>query len=248
MSFNNIFNKKIAMTLLVILIIFSIGFFLRVESLNLSGIPDNEKSFYLDQNGLPYMYELDSYYNYRLTENYINHGYLGDTLINGKNWDLHSFYPPGRSAEYPPLIVYVAALFYKFLNIFANVSLMVSCFWLPAVIGPLSGVIAYLLVRRFTNDYGAVAAGIFVVTAPFYFIRTFPGWFDTDMFIVLFPLLIMWFIAEGVYTKNTKKRVLFSILAAFSAFLFSYAWEGWAYVFYIAVFSFLIYIIVLNTA
>jgi dolichyl-diphosphooligosaccharide--protein glycosyltransferase len=69
MSFNNIFNKKTARTLLIILIIFSIGFFLRVESVNLSGIPDNEKSFYQDQNGLPYMYELDSYYNYRLTEN-----------------------------------------------------------------------------------------------------------------------------------------------------------------------------------
>jgi dolichyl-diphosphooligosaccharide--protein glycosyltransferase len=244
MSFNNIFNKRSALTLLIILIIFSIGFFLRIESVNLSGIPDNEKSFYEDQNGLPYMYELDSYYNYRLTENYINHGYLGDALIDGKNWDLHSSYPPGRSAEYPPLIVYTATLFYYLLNIFTSVPLIVSCFWMPAVIGPLAGVIAYLFVRRFTNDYAAIAAGIFIVTAPYYFIRTVPGWFDTDMFIILFPLLMIWFITEAVYTENAKMRVIFSILAAISVFLFSKAWEAWSFIFYFVIFSFLVYIVI----
>jgi len=239
----NLTKKGLIVKIFIILAIFLVGFILRVESVNLHGIPDSERDFYQDQNNLPYMYELDSYYHYRLTENYINHGYLGDIKVNGTNWDLHSFYPPGRSAEYPPLIVYVAALFYYILNIFADVPLMVSCFYLPAVLGPLSGVVAYLLVRRFTNDYGAVAAGIFVLTAPFYFIRTVPGWFDTDMFIVLFPLLIMWFIAEAVYTKNTEKRIFFTVLSSFSTFLFSYAWEGWAYVFYITVFSFLVYTI-----
>lgn len=237
-------RKEILKVSAVILAIFFIGFFLRLESVSMPGVADDEKAFYQDQNGLPYMYELDSYYNYRLTENYINHGYLGDILINGKNWDLHSYYPPGRSAEYPPLIVYVAVLFYYFLNTFGNVPLIISCFWLPAVMGSLSGVVAYLFVRRFTNDYGAFAAGIFIVTAPFYFIRTVPGWFDTDMFIVLFPLLIMWLVAEGVYTKNTKKRIFFAVSAAFAALIFSKAWEGWAYVFYIVVSSFLIYIIV----
>ncbi|MGB9938153.1 MAG: STT3 domain-containing protein [Methanobacterium sp.] len=243
MLLKTILNKKNAKILIFILIIFFIGFVIRVESINLSGIPDNEKTFYQDQNGIPYMYEPDSYYNYRLTENYIDHGYLGDVKVNGHDWDLHSLYPPGRLAEYPPLIVYLAALFYYILNIFANIPPIVSCFWLPAFIGPLSGVLAFLIVRRFSNDYGAVAAGIFVVTAPFYFIRTVPGWFDTDMFIVFFPLLIMWFIAEGVYTDNYKKRITLSVLAALSALLFSYAWEGWAYVFYIIVFSFLVYII-----
>ncbi len=236
-------KKQIIKSLLICLLIFSIGFVIRAESVDLPGVPANEKGFYQDDNGLPYMYELDSYYNYRLTQNFINHGFFGDILINGKNWDLHSSYPPGQSVEYPPLLIYLAAWFYYFLNLFGNVPLLVSCFWLPAIIGPLSGIVAYLLVRKFTNEYGAFAAGILVVTTPFYFIRTLPGWFDTDMFVLLFSLLIMLFISEGVYTTSIKKRTIFSLFAAFSAFIYFKSWAGWSYVFYIVLISFFVYFI-----
>ena len=226
-------------------IIFATGFILRVESVNLTGIPASEQDYYHDQNGIPYMYEFDSYYNYRLTENYLDHGYLGDVKIAGKNWDLHSYYPPGRSAEYPPLIIYVATFFYKFVNIFSNVPLIVTCFWLSAIIGSFTGILAYLFVRRFSNEYGAFAAGILAVTVPFYFFRTVPGWFDTDMFNVLFPLLIMWFVVESVHTQNNNKKVLFTLLTVLSIFVFSMAWEGWIYTFYM-VLSVLVIYTVLN--
>ncbi|MEN6292036.1 MAG: STT3 domain-containing protein, partial [Methanobacterium sp.] len=234
------FKKKIATTIAIIILIFLVGFILRVETTGLSGIPNDEKTFYEDQNGLPYMYELDSYYNYRMTQDYLDHGYLGDTIINSTEWDLHSYYPPGRSAEYPPLIAYLAALSYKFANIFANMPLIVVCFWLPAFIAPLSGVIAYLFTRKYTNEYGAIVAGIFAVTSPLLLSRTVPGWFDTDMFNVLFPLLVTWLFFEAIDNRNNlQKGAIISIIAAFSMFLFSIAWEGWQYIFYIIIlFSF----------
>lgn len=120
-------KKEILKVSAIILVIFLIGFFLRVESTSMPGIPDNEKAFYQDQNGLPYMYEIDSYYNYRLTKNYLDHGYIGDTIINGQKWDLHSYYPPGVPLDYPPLIVYITAFIYKLMNLFANVPLIVVC-------------------------------------------------------------------------------------------------------------------------
>jgi len=224
-------------------ILFATGFILRVESVNLTGLPASEQAYYHDQNDLPYMYDADCYYNYRLTKNYLDHGYLGDVKINGINWDLHSYYPPGRSAEYTPLLIYLAAAFYKFMNIFSNVPLIVTCFWLPAIVGPISGLVAYFFLRRFTNEYGAVFAGILTVTIPFYFFRTVPGWFDTDMFNVFFPLLIIWFIVEAFSTQNPKKSMMFVILAAFSTAIFSMAWMGWFYVFYIVAISFLIYLV-----
>ena len=237
-------KKKIAATIAIIVLIFLVGFILRVETTSLSGIPSNEKAFYEDQNGLPYMYELDSYYNYRMTQDYLDHGYLGDTIINNTEWDLHSYYPPGRSAEYPPLITYLAVLFYKFANIFANIPLIVVCFWLSAFIGPLSGVIAYLFTRKYTNEYGAVAAGIFAVTSPLLLSRTVPGWFDTDMFNVLFPILITWLFFEAFDNKNNlQKGSIISVIAAFSMFLFSIAWEGWQYIFFIIILFSLIYIL-----
>ena len=203
-----------------------------MESIHLNGVPANENDYYQNQNGLPYMYELDSYYNYRLTENYLDHGYLGDTIINGTEWDLHSYYP-GVPLDYPPLIVYITAFIYKFVNLFSQIPLLTVCFWLPVFIGPLCGIPAYFFVSRHTNEYGGLIAGILAVTIPFYAIRSFPGWFDTDIFNIIFPILIIWFFIESFQVKNTKLKISFAFLSAFSMFLFATAWNGYQYLFYI---------------
>ena len=237
-------KRETAIGVFIILLIFSMGFFLRVESTYLNGVPSDKKALYEGSDGLPYMYELDSYYNYRLTRNFLDHGYIGDTHLDGREWDLHSYYPPGVPMNYPPLIVYMAAFFYKIINLFVSMPLLSVCFWIPAFIGPLSGVIAFLFVRRFTNVYGAAAAGILTVTAPFYLIRTVPGWFDTDMFNVIFPLLVTWLFIEAVDSRNNFRRgILIAFLASFSMFLFSMAWNGWQYFFYLIILFSLIYLI-----
>lgn len=79
--------------LIIIILLFLLVFSLRAEAVNLSTVPDQTKSFYQDNNGLPYFSEMDSYFNYRMTSDYLDHGYIGDTKINGTNWDLHSYYP-----------------------------------------------------------------------------------------------------------------------------------------------------------
>ncbi|MGB9978585.1 STT3 domain-containing protein [Methanobacterium sp.] len=236
-------KKDNLVKLSIILLIFLIGFTIRADSIHLQGIPDDQKAFYEDQNGIPYMYEFDSYYNYRLTENYLDHGYLGDTVINGTEWDLHSYYPPGVPLDYPPLISYLTVFIYNLVNIFSQIPLLTVCFWIPAFIGPIAGIVAYLFVRRFTNEYGAFMAGILTVTAPLYLIRTVPGWFDTDIFNIIFPLLIVWFFIEAVESKNNRMQILFTFLSAFSMFLFSMAWNGWQYLFYIITIFCIVYLI-----
>ena len=232
-------KRETIITISCILFIFILGFLIRLDYLYLPGTPDNEKPFFVGPNGLPYMIELDSYYHYRLTENFIEHGYLGDTIINGTEWDMHSYYPSGVPMDYPPLIIYLAAFIYYLINLFASIPLLTVIFWIPAFIAPLSGVVAFFLVRRFTNDFGAVAAGIFIVTAPFFAYRTVAGWFDTDMFNIFFPLLItLLFFITVDNRSNLRKGLLFAVLSAFSMFIYSLAWNGWQYMFYfIMVFS-----------
>ncbi|MCE5214149.1 MAG: dolichyl-diphosphooligosaccharide--protein glycosyltransferase subunit STT3 [Methanobacterium sp.] len=236
-------KKELLVMIIIILIIFSLGFLLRFQSVNLTGIPSDDKAYYQDDNGLPYFYELDSYYNYRLTKNLLDHGYIGETLINGKQWDTLSYYPPGVPMDYPPLLPYLGALFYKIVNIFGSVPLLSTCFWLPALIGPLAGVVAYLFLRRFTNEYGAASAGLLMSLAPYYFIRTVPGWYDTDMFNMIFPLLVVWFFMEAVLSDNFRNRIGFVMLAAVFMVMFSLAWNGWQYYFYLLVIFSLIYFI-----
>ncbi len=236
-------KKEIIIKLLIILAIFTVGFLLRLDTIHLPGVSDDEKAFYEDQNGLPYMYEMDSYYNYRLTKNYLDHGYSGDTIINGQQWDLHSYYPPGVPMDYPPLIVYLTAFVYGIINLFTSIPLLTVCFWLPAFIGPLCGIPAYFLISRITNDYGGAFAGILAVITPFYFTRSVPGWFDTDIFNILFPLFIVWFLFEAVQNKNKKLSMIYASLSAFSMFLFSIAWNGWQYLFYIITSFYAFYLI-----
>lgn len=231
----------------IISIIFLVGFTVRLNTTNLPHIPPEEQDFYRDEYGNPYMFEPDSYFNYRLTENYLNTGILGDSIIDGQDWDLKSYYPPGRSLnDYTPLIIYLAAFFYKFLNLFTTIPLMVVCFWIPAFIAPISGIIAYLIVKKFTNNWGSFIAGILTVTSPIYFLRTVPGWFDTNMFNILFPLLIIYFLFEAILSDNYRNGILFSALSAIFMIIYAFTWYGWFYLLYIIIFSFLIYFIAMK--
>jgi len=224
--------------LTIILIIFLTGFITRIETVELKGMNNTEN--FTDENSLPYMYEPDSYYHYRLAANILDHGHPGDKIINGTPWDLHSNYPPGRQVDYPPLLLWTSIIFYKFMNIFTPFSLIEACFWLSAIIGPLAGIVMFFLVRRYTSNLPALLSGVLLVLAPFYFFRTVPGFFDTDMFNILFPLLVVFFFCKATETKNYMPSLALSSL---SLALFSLAWNGWPYIFYIIILSSILYMI-----
>ena len=230
--------------LIIIILVFSLVFFLRIQSAYLPGVSEELKSNFQDQNGLPYFSEIDSYYNYRLTQDYLNHNYLGDLIVNSTSWDLHSYFPSGRPAVYPPLIVYITSFAYELANSFGNIPLNGVAIWVAPFIASLAVVPAYFFVKRITNDYGGIAAGILIGTAPAYFIHTFAGFFDTDMFNMLFPILIVGFFIMSIPAKNIKTRSIYVALSAVFLLVYSMAWEGWWYIFYLIVSTAIIYLLI----
>ena len=142
MNARKVFSKY--KPLIIIILLFLLVFSLRAEAANIPGVPSSMKAYYEDANGLPYYSEMDSYYNYRMTQDLLTNGHLGDAVINGTNWDLHSYYPSGRSADYPPLIAYVTAFAYKIANVFADVPLTQVAFWMGAFIASLCVIPAYM--------------------------------------------------------------------------------------------------------
>lgn len=230
--------------LIVVILLFLLVFSIRAEAASIPGVSGDLKAYYEDANGIPYFSEMDSYYNYRMTADFLANGHLGDIKVNGTDWDMHSYYPTGRSAEYPPLIVYLTTFAYKLLNVFANIPLTAVCFWMGAFIGSLCVIPAYIFIRRITNDYGGIVAALVAGLAPAYFAHTFAGFFDTDMFNVLLPILIVGFFFESVRAKNMKNRAIFAVLSAASLMIFSMAWEGWWYMFYLVIFATVVYLVV----
>ena len=221
---------KIAPFIIAILLVLAV-FAVRAETINLGGITNSsQKALYQDDSGMPYFTEIDSYYNYRLTENYLKNGQLGDTVVNGTSWDSLSTSPNGREVNYQPVIVILAALVYKFVNMFGSVSLTQVAFWLGPIIGSLAVLPAFYIVRRATgNTWGAIVAGVIAGAAPAYFSHTYGGFFDTDMFNVLLPLMIVVFLTESVYASKPLFKGLYAGIASLFLGLFALSWSGYTY-------------------
>ena len=237
-------NKKTILTIsksvIIILILLAVVFALRAPAADLNILPTGDlKAEYEDASGLPYFSEMDSYYNLRLTENFVDHGYVGDELVNDSSWDMHRNSPDGNQINYELGIVWVTSFLYNIANqFFGDYSVKEVAFWTGAIIASLAVIPAFIFARRLTNDLGAITATLIIVLAPNYFAHTFPGFFDTDMFYYIFPLFFIFFFMESLRSKNLLLKIVFAVLSIVSIGLFAQSWTG--YIFYIglmAIFS-----------
>lgn len=229
-------NKKTILTIsksvIIIIILLAVVFALRAPAADLNYFSADQKGEYIDANGLPYFSEMDSYYNLRLTENYITTGHIGDEVVNGSEMDMHRYAPDGQEINYELGIVYVTQFMYNLANSFGDYTVYEVAFWTGAFISCLCVIPAYIFARRLTNDYGAIVATVIIALAPNYFAHTFPGFFDTDMFYYIFSLFFIFFFMETLRAKHWALKIVFAIASIISIGLFSISWTG--YVFYVA--------------
>ncbi|SDA53658.1 STT3 domain-containing protein [Methanobrevibacter millerae] len=223
----------VAKSLIIILILLAVVFALRAPAADLNILPNEIKGDYVDSSGLPYFSEMDSYYNLRLTEDYVDHGFVGDeNLDDGTQKDLHRYAPDGNIINYELGIVYVTSFFNDMVNQFiGGHTVREVAFWTGAVVASLAVIPAFIFARRLTNDYGAIAATLIIVLAPNYFAHTFPGFFDTDMFYYIFSLFFIFFFVESIRTDNIILKIVYAFLSMVSIGLFSISWTG--YIFYV---------------
>ena len=221
---------------IIVLILLAVVFALKTPAADLhffDGDADG-KALYTDASGLPYFSEMDSYYNFRLTDNYVDHGHVGDELVNDTPWDNHRYAPDGNPVSYEMGIVYVTSWLHDMANNFLGWDMSVKevAFWAGAIISTLCVIPAFIFSRRLTNDYGAIVATLIIALAPNYFAHTFPGFFDTDMFYYIFSLFFVFFFVESIRSDNWIWKVVFAVLSVISIGLFSDQWTGW--IFYVA--------------
>lgn len=211
--------------ILCILIVMASAYLVRTPSCALSNIDPSIRDAYLDESGQPYLTDMDSYYHVRIVDEYIKYGHQGNAVDeDGKPWDLMSYYPKGRSAQYQPGIIWLTTAVWKVANIFKATDISRIEFSLSVYMAMISALIAYIAGCRMSGKAGGLVSGLLIGSAPFYTLRTIFGRFDTDMFVVIMNVLLILFFIEAISAKKNLMRILMVAGFVLTAILYAQCW------------------------
>ena len=208
------------------------------------------KSFFQDESGKNYMPDIDPYYWFRYVKNIVDYGHPGDILKDGKPFDNHQLAPIGRFVTPDMFHAYFLAYFYKVLHFFApDLTIMRSLFYYPVFVSALCVLLVFLIARKISGNIGGFFAGLIMAVNSAFLGRTLFGHADSDAWVVFFPLVVTWLFVATIDVENTVIIVLLALLAGFFSGLYTYAWNGWWYIFdflLATIFFTLLYLVLTN--
>ena len=200
--------------------------------IDIAQLSQQYKSNFQDEKGDTYLLAIDPYLWFSEARNVINHGHLGDKIIDGESYfSLRD----GRldkktSVQLHP---YIGAYLYKFLHLFnKDISLMRAIFLLPVIIIGLSIIPIFFIGKRIGGNVGGFFAAMFLALNGPLLSRTPAGFSDTDPYNILFPLMITWLFLEAYMTKNKNHSLLLSIGAGLFSGFYAATWSGWTHIFW----------------
>jgi len=171
-------------------------------------------SFLIRSQPADYGYELmefDPFFNFRATEYIVENGFTEYfTWNDDKSWYLPEDFPakPGRnvSATSQVMLHTTAAITYQIFG--GNSSLYDFTILFPAVIGSLTVIIIFGLVRVFAGTTaGLFASLLFAISLPI-ILRGTIGWFKSEPLGIFYALLGLYLFFSGIYSHN--KKIAFS--------------------------------------
>ena len=160
-------------------------------------------SFLIRSQNIDYGFELnefDPFFNFRATEYIVENGF-SEYL----NWhDTKSWYPNGRdvSATSQVMLHATAAITYQIFG--GNSSLYDFTILFPAIIGSLTVIVIFALVRLFAGiTAGLFASMLFAVSLPIV-LRGTAGWFKSEPLGIFYGLLGLYLFLSGIKSENKK--------------------------------------------
>ena len=192
------------------------------------------RSSYIRTDGI-YLAGFDPYYHYRMAETILNEGSRPDL-------DMLSAYPTGAPVTHPPFFHYYLAYSYILIHVFSNITLFQWCIYANIIPIALAVFAAFCAGKALTNDVGGLFTALFMTVNRAISSRTFIGYTDTDMWIVLLSFAGTYFL----FTLLCTRKKYWSVFLGFTIFLFAMTWIGYWY-FYLLVFAALVLYILVET-
>jgi dolichyl-diphosphooligosaccharide---protein glycosyltransferase len=164
--------------------------------------------------------EFDPFFNFRATEYIVENGFSEYFTWN----DDKSWYPHGRnvSSNSQVMLHTTAAIAYQIFG--GNSSLYDFTILFPAVIGSLTVIVIFGLVRLFAGTTaGLLASLLFAVSLPI-IMRGTIGWFKSEPLGFFYALLGLYFFFSGIRSKN--KKIAFSKII-FGGIIMTFGMASW---------------------
>lgn len=186
------------------------------------------KGRYQNERGWTYLLETDSYRWQRRVESFLKHGSFGTVRHQGQDYDGLMFYPQGALVEPQPLHYAASAYFYKALNWINPKLALADCLALyPVVLSAVVVGAVFLTASLAGISYaGGCIASTAIGLSVLFLERTMLGWFDTDPYQILLPLLIMSCIAHA-FSQSALPRYGWLAAAAVLVGVYSGLWWFW---------------------
>ena len=148
--------------------------------------------------------EFDPFFNFRATEYIIDNG-----LLEYFQWhDDMSWYPEGRniSASSQVMLHTTAAISYQIFG--GNSSLYDFTILFPVVIGSLTAIVIFALVRVLGGTTSGLFAALFFSVSLPVILRGTLGWFKSEPLGLFYGLLGLYFFLSGIKSENKKIAIL----------------------------------------
>lgn len=220
-------SKVLFQTLLLLGVVF-VGFFIRTSAYDLPAVTADEKSCFQDDDGNPYLTEMDSYFYLRNAREMAENG----TAV----WYTDRFEDPligqktsvsGKADVLPLGLSALAYLLWKYILSHFGISLTQTAVWLGPVLGSLAFLPAFCYVRKRTSLAGGIAAGLLAVCTIPFAAHTHAGFFDTDMVLAFLPLAAILSLLQCLRETRWFRQLIFASLSAASFALLSLFWEAY---------------------
>jgi len=190
------------------------------------------KNFYQYESGshsYTYMGDIDSYYWLRQAKNIVERGNICDVIENGVCYDTYTLAPNKvrlSKSMHPYSIFFV----YKVIKPFSqDFTLMQAQLIVPTIYAVITALLVFILVLRISGLLAALVSSVLVSVSPIFLSRSLGS--DTDVYNILFPVLIVFFAYISFTSEGWKKKAIFSSITGLFIGVYSFAWIGWWYLF-----------------
>jgi dolichyl-diphosphooligosaccharide---protein glycosyltransferase len=180
-------------------------------------------SYFIRSQGGNYGFELnefDPFFNFRATEYIVDNGFSAYF-----EWhDEQSWYPKGRNISDTSQVMLhtTAAITYQLFG--GNSNLYDFTILFPVVIGSLTVVVIFVLVRLFGGTTAGLLASLFFAVSIPILLRGPIGWFKSEPLGIFYALIGLYLFLSGIKSKN--KKIIFSKIV-FGGIFLSFSISSW---------------------